>query len=102
MHKQARVLAANYRSRERADHMLQPTALVNEAYRRLLRQQRVTWKNRAHFLGIAANITRRILVEALMQQKRTHEADRIRVLDPAPAAVPACTPGGDWREYPDT
>ncbi|MEO7363378.1 MAG: serine/threonine-protein kinase [Gemmatimonadaceae bacterium] len=40
---------------------------------------------------------RRPLVEALMQQKRTHEADSIRVLDPAPAAVPPCTPGGDWR-----
>ena len=45
---------------------------------------------------------RRPLVEALMQQKRTQEADSIRVLDPAQAAVPPCTPGGDWRGCPDT
>ena len=44
---------------------------------------------------------RRPLVEALMQQKRTREADSIRVLDPAPAAVLPCTPGGDWRGCPD-
>ena len=45
---------------------------------------------------------RRPLVEALVQQKRTHEADSVRLLDPAPAAVPPCTPGGDWRGCPDS
>lgn len=44
-----RALAATYLSRERGDHTLQPTALVNEAYLRLLGQTSVSWKNRAHF-----------------------------------------------------
>lgn len=70
-----RALAAGYLSRERGDHTLQPTALVNEAYLRLLGQQRVTWKNRAHFFGIAANIMRRILVD---HARRTHAARRDR------------------------
>lgn len=44
---------------------------------------------------------RRALAEALQQQKRTREADSLRVLDPPPAKVPPCTPGGDWRGCPD-
>ncbi len=55
-------LAASYLSRERPDHTLQPTALVNEAYLRLINQRQVDWRNRAQFLGIAANMMRRILV----------------------------------------
>lgn len=75
VHGELRVLAASYLSRERADHTLQPTALVNEAYLRLLGQERVTWKNRAHFFGIAANIMRRILVD---HARRSHAARRDR------------------------
>lgn len=70
-----RVLAAHYLARERSDHTLQPTALVNEAYLKLLGQERVTWKNRAHFFGIAANIMRRILVD---HARRSHAARRDR------------------------
>lgn len=55
-------LAARYLSRERPDHTLQPTALVHEAYLRLINQRRVDWRNRAQFLGIAAGVMRRILV----------------------------------------
>jgi len=55
-------LAASYLSRERPDHTLQATALVNEAYLRLINQRRVDWRNRAQFLGLAANTMRRILV----------------------------------------
>ena len=47
-----RKLAANYLRRERPDHTLQPTALVHEAYLRLVDQTRVNWQNRAHFLGL--------------------------------------------------
>jgi RNA polymerase sigma-70 factor (ECF subfamily) len=54
-------LAAGYLRRERADHTLQPTALVNEAYLRLVNQRRVDWHNRAQFLGLAAGMMRRIL-----------------------------------------
>jgi RNA polymerase sigma factor (TIGR02999 family) len=55
--------AAAYLNRERKDHTLQPTALVHEAYLRLIGQQRVVWQNRAHFLAVAAQTMRRILVD---------------------------------------
>ena len=48
-----RKLAANYLRRERPDHTLQPTALVHEAYLRLVDQTRVNWQDRAHFFGVA-------------------------------------------------
>ena len=55
-------LATRYLSHEATGHTLQPTALVNEAYLRLVDQRRVDWRNRAQFLGLAANMMRRILV----------------------------------------
>ena len=58
-----RRLAASYLRRERPDHTLQPTALVHEAYFRLIDQREVSWQNRAHFFGIAAQMMRRILVD---------------------------------------
>jgi RNA polymerase sigma factor (TIGR02999 family) len=58
-----RRLAHAYLRRERADHTLQPTALVNEAYLRLVDQRSVRWQNRAQFFGIAANLMRQILVD---------------------------------------
>jgi len=58
-----RRLASIYLSRERGDHTLQPTALVHEAYLRLVDQTRVVWQNRAHFMGVAAQAMRRILVD---------------------------------------
>ena len=58
-----RGVAARYLRRERRDHTLQPTALVNEAYLRLIDQKRVHWKNRAHFFALAAQLMRRILVD---------------------------------------
>ena len=57
-----RQLAGNYLRRERADHTLQPTALVHEAYLRLVDQHSVNWNNRSQFLAIAARMMRRILV----------------------------------------
>ena len=57
-----RRLAGSYMRRERPDHTLQPTALVHEAYLRLVDQRRVDWKNRAQFFGLAANMMRRVLV----------------------------------------
>jgi len=56
-------IAERYFRRERSDNTLQPTALVNEVYIRLVKQSAVSWQNRAHFFGIAANTMRRILVE---------------------------------------
>jgi RNA polymerase sigma-70 factor, ECF subfamily len=62
-------LAVNYLSREGEGHTLQPTALVHEAYLRLINQRQVDWRNRAQFLGIAAGMMRRILVN--------HARDRV-------------------------
>jgi RNA polymerase sigma factor (TIGR02999 family) len=58
-----RNLAASYMHQERSGHTLQPTALVHEAYMRLVDQRKVDWRNRAHFLGIAARVMRRILLQ---------------------------------------
>jgi RNA polymerase sigma factor (TIGR02999 family) len=58
-----RRLAAGYMQRESDGHPLQPTALVSEAYLRLVDQRRVMWRNRAHFFGVAAGMMRRILVD---------------------------------------
>jgi RNA polymerase sigma factor (TIGR02999 family) len=68
-----RRLARAILSRERPDHTLSATALVHEAYLKLIDQRRVQWKNRAHFFGAAAHIMRRVLVDharARTAQKR--------------------------------
>jgi len=56
-------LAGAYLRRERREHTLQPTALVNEAYLKLVRQRNMPWQNRAQFFGVAAQLMRRILVD---------------------------------------
>jgi RNA polymerase sigma factor (TIGR02999 family) len=66
---EVRRLARSYLRRERADHTLQATALVNEAYLRLVDQRKVEWQSRAHFFGIAAQIMRRILTESARRRK---------------------------------
>jgi RNA polymerase sigma factor (TIGR02999 family) len=67
-----RKLAGSYLRRERSDHTLQPTALVHEAYMKLVDQKQVKWQNRAHFFGIAAQVMRRIL----MDHARKHKAEK--------------------------
>lgn len=61
-------LARRYMSRERPDHTLQPTALVNETYLRLISGNAVDWKGRAHFFAAAATVMRRILVDHARQR----------------------------------
>ena len=68
-----RRLARVYLRRERPDHTLQPTALVNEACLKLVDQSCVNWQNRHHFFGIAAQMMRRALVE----HARVHAADKL-------------------------
>jgi RNA polymerase sigma factor (TIGR02999 family) len=68
-----RKIARKYMARERRDHTLQPTALINEAYVRLVHMPQPTWQNRAHFFALSAQIMRRILVDfarARLHQKR--------------------------------
>ena len=62
--------AARYLRRERSDHTLQTTALINEAYLKLVNQKDVRWQNRAHFFAIAAQAMRRILVDYAKTRKR--------------------------------
>jgi RNA polymerase sigma factor (TIGR02999 family) len=70
VYEELRRLARNYLARERADHTLQATALVHEAYLKLADETRLTWKDRVHFYGIAARLMRRILVD----HARAHNA----------------------------
>jgi RNA polymerase sigma factor (TIGR02999 family) len=67
-----RRLASSYLRRERPDHTLQATALVHEAFMKLVDQRAVRWQNRAHFFGIAAQAMRRILVD----HARAHSAEK--------------------------
>lgn len=63
-------LARRYMSRERPDHLLQTSALINEAYVRLIDWKAVRWQNRAHFFGVAAQMMRRILVDFARRRPR--------------------------------
>jgi RNA polymerase sigma factor (TIGR02999 family) len=69
VYEELRRLADRYLRRERPDHTLQATALVHEAYLRLVDQRNVQWQNRAHFFAIAAHFMRRILVDYTRQQR---------------------------------
>jgi RNA polymerase sigma-70 factor (ECF subfamily) len=84
-----RSIAARHLARERPDHTLQPTALVNEAWLRLVDQREQSWENRAHFLAIASTAMRRVLLEharARMAEKRGGSVERVTFFD-----VPSAT-----------
>lgn len=87
-----RKLAAGYMRKERSDHTLQPTALVHEAYLRLVDQERVDWHNRAHFFGIAARMMRRVLVD---HARRRQAAKRDAATYYLPFADEVASPGRD-------
>jgi RNA polymerase sigma-70 factor, ECF subfamily len=89
VHRELRRRAAAYLRRERRDHTLQPTALVNEAYVRLLGQHRASWQNRAQFFGVAAQIMRRVLVDYARERQAAKRPGGIRVtLDEAARVEP--------------
>jgi RNA polymerase sigma factor (TIGR02999 family) len=80
VYRELRRRAAAYLRRERRDHTLQPTALVHEAYLRLVDQERAGWQNRAHFMAIAVQMMRRVLVDhARGQQRRKRGGEAVRV-----------------------
>ena len=75
-------MARAYMNRQRAGHTLQTTALVNEAYLRLIDSSKVQWQNRAHFFAVSAQLMRRILVDfarARGNQKRGGGAERVSI-----------------------
>lgn len=63
-------LAEHYMKRERADHILQPTALVHEAYMKLVDQTQIDWKGRTHFMGVAARAMQRVLIDQARARDR--------------------------------
>lgn len=78
LHRQAEM----FLRRERVGHTLQPTALINEAYLKLIDQKQVTWQNRAHFFGVAGRAMRRILVDharARHRDKRGGNAENLPI-----------------------
>lgn len=84
LYEELRRLARFFLASERPDHTLQPTALVHEAYIRLIRQHAVDWRNRAHFLGVAATMMRRILInhaQARYAAKRQGQAHAVALDD---------------------
>lgn len=84
VYRELRQIAARARRRERQDHSLQTTALVHEAYLRLIDQRDVRWQNRSHFFAIAAQLMRRILVDRARRHraaKRGGGVDPIEISD---------------------
>jgi RNA polymerase sigma-70 factor (ECF subfamily) len=84
LYEELRRLARFFLANERPDHTLQPTALVHEAYIRLISQRQVDWRNRAHFLGLAATMMRRILInhaQARLAAKRQGQAHSVALED---------------------
>lgn len=75
-----RAVARRQLSNERSDHTLQPTALVHEAYMRLLEQTEVDWSNRLHFFSIASQMMRRILVNHAVEKKAKKRGDGATIL----------------------
>jgi RNA polymerase sigma factor (TIGR02999 family) len=89
VHQELHRLAARYVAGERPGHILQPTALVNEAYLRLVDWKGVRWQNRAHFFGMAAQIMRHILVdEARARARAKRGSDPLHVSLSEAAQVP--------------
>ena len=73
-----RRVAARQLRNERADHTLQPTALIHEVYIRLVDQRQVDWQNRAHFFGVSAQVMRRILVDHARRHGASKRGEGVR------------------------
>ena len=90
LYSEMRHIAAGFMRRERSDHTLQPTALVNEAYLRLLREPGITWQDRGHFFCLVARVMRRILLDSARTRhalKRGGNACKVELEDGYNAAV---------------
>ena len=90
-----RALAASFFRRERQDHTLQPTALVHEAYLRLITPNCQNWENRAHFMAVAARAMRNALVDHARAKNAAMRGGATPTLLLEPDAVPAGEPGVD-------
>lgn len=88
-------LAGHYMSGERPGHTLQTTALVNEAYLRLVEWRQVRWQNRAHFFGVAAQVMRRVLVDFARARRSARRGGEVRRVTLAEAVVVSDERGAD-------
>jgi RNA polymerase sigma-70 factor (ECF subfamily) len=90
VYEELKQLARRYMRRERADHTLQTTALVHEAYMKLVGQESVKWQGRSHFFGVAAQIMRRILTDHARRNLRLKRggSQQVLPLDEAVAFTP--------------
>jgi RNA polymerase sigma factor (TIGR02999 family) len=101
VHGELRRLAGRHMRHERAGHTLQASALVNEAYLRLIQVKQVPWQNRAHFFAMASRLMRRILVDAARAkgyQKRNAGGQKVSFDE---AVVAAATPSPDFVALDD-
>lgn len=90
-----RKLAHAYLARERPGHLLQTTSLVNEAYIKLIQINRVDWKDRAHFLAMAATVMRRVLVEFARERASLKRGGDVEIVEFDESAHAAPTRGAD-------
>ena len=88
-------MAGRMMARERQGHTLQPPALVNEVFLRLVDVRRVEWQNRAHFLAMAARLMRRVLVEAARSKDSQKRGGKLVRIDVEPTQIGAAVPGSD-------
>jgi RNA polymerase sigma factor (TIGR02999 family) len=95
VHDELRRLARRYMARERPGHTLQATALVNEAYLRLIEVKRVRWQNRAHFFAMSARVMRRILVDSARARGNDKRGGGVTKVSLDEAVVVSKQPGQD-------
>jgi RNA polymerase sigma factor (TIGR02999 family) len=88
VYEELRKLASSHLKSERGNHTLQPTALVHEAYLRLVGQRSVSWASRAHFYGIAAQMMRRVLVDHARKRQAAKRSPGTLLLDLDGEAAP--------------
>ena len=97
LYDELRAIAEGYLRRERPGHTLQPTALVHEAFLKLVDQREASWQNRAHFIGVAAQAMRRILVDhARRRRAAKRDGGRSITLDEQVAIAPAGVVDVEW------
>jgi RNA polymerase sigma-70 factor, ECF subfamily len=101
LYDELRRLAQAYMRRERREHTLQPTALVHEAFLRLIRQRDVSWQNRAHFMGVAAKVMRQILADHARRHRAAKRGGGAGAV-PLEGLEVAAAPGGLAADDLDT
>jgi RNA polymerase sigma factor (TIGR02999 family) len=89
VHHELRRLAWRYMRRERPDHTLQATALVNEVYLRMIAVSRVHWQDRAHFFAIAARVMRQVLVDSARRHRASQRGGTLQQVSLDEALVPS-------------